>query len=157
VFGKRYFLKKYSFRLQTVLGMREKFLEEKQLEMAKIADMLNKQITKLENLLSKKENTRISLENIYEKDEALDIFGITNYKNFLAKIINDVKIQEGVIENIKSVLKVKQMEVNEAYKEVKVLEKLKEKQEKKFYQHFEYVQAQEIDDISSTRYKRVSV
>lgn len=150
-------MKKYSFRLQTVLGMREKFLEEKQLEMAKIADMLNKQITKLENLLSKKENTRISLENIYEKDEALDIFGITNYKNFLAKIINDVKIQEGVIENIKSVLKVKQMEVNEAYKEVKVLEKLKEKQEKKFYQHFEYVQAQEIDDISSTRYKRVSV
>ena len=150
-------MKKFSFRLQTVLGMREKFLEEKQLEMAKIADMLNKQITKLENLLSKKENTRISLENIYEKDEALDIFGITNYKNFLAKIINDVKIQEGVIENIKSVLKVKQMEVNEAYKEVKVLEKLKEKQEKKFYQHFEYVQAQEIDDISSTRYKRVSV
>jgi len=149
-------LKKYSFRLQTVLGMREKFLEEKQLEMAKIADMLNKQITKLEGLSSKKDNTRRDLERIYENGEALDIFGITNYKNFLGKITNDIKIQEKLISDIRSILKVKQSEVNEAYKEVKVLEKLKEKQETKFYRHIEYVQAQEIDDISSTRYNRVS-
>ena len=147
-------MKKYAFKLQTVLGMREKVLEEKQLEMAKIVDFLNQQITKLENLKSKKETTRVSLENIYEQDEALDIFGITNYKNFLGKITNDIKNQEATIENIKNVLQMKQKEVNEAYKEVKVLEKLREKQEKQFYQHIEYVQAQEIDDIASTRYKR---
>lgn len=147
-------MKKYSFKLQTVLGMREKVLEEKQLEMAKIVDMLNQQITKLKNLNSQKDNARVSLEQIYEKDEALDIFAVTNYKNFLGKITNDVKVQEGVIENIKNFLKVKQEEVNEAYKEVKVLEKLKEKQEKKFYQHIDYVQALEIDDIASTRYRR---
>jgi len=134
--------------------MKEKTLEEKQLEMAKIVEILNKQIQKLENLNSQKENTKISLENIYENGEALDIFEITNYKNFLGKITNDIKVQEGVIENTKNFLKIKQMEVNEAYKEVKVLEKLKEKQEQKFYKHYEYVQAQEIDDISSTRYKR---
>ena len=134
--------------------MREKFLEEKQLEMAKIVDMLNNQIKKLENFQFSKENTKTSLERIYEKDESLDIFEVTNYKNFLGKITNDIKRQEGLIEHIRNVLKLKQREVNEAYKEVKVLEKLKEKQEKKFYQHIEYVQAQEIDDISSTRYKR---
>lgn len=147
-------MKKYAFKLQTVLGMREKVLEEKQLEMAKIVDFLNQQITKLDDLKSKKETTRISLENIYENGDALDIFGITNYKNFLGKITNDIKIQDAAIENIKNVLKMKQAEVNEAYKEVKVLEKLREKQEKKFYQHIEYVQAQEIDDIASTRYNR---
>ena len=147
-------MKKYAFKLQTVLGMREKVLEEKQLEMAKIVDFLNQQITKSENLKSKKETTKASLEAIYENGEALDIFGITNYKNFLGKITNDIRNQEGVIENVKSVLKMKQTEVNNAYKEVKVLEKLKETQEKKFYQHIEYVQAQEIDDISATRYKR---
>ena len=147
-------MKKYAFKLQTVLGMREKVLEEKQLEMAKIVDFLNQQITKSENLKSKKETTKASLEAIYENGEALDIFGITNYKNFLGKITNDIRNQEGVIENVKSVLRVKQTEVNNAYKEVKVLEKLKETQEKKFYQHIEYVQAQEIDDISATRYKR---
>lgn len=136
--------------------MREKVLEKKQLEMAKIINVLNEQIQKLEDLLSKKENTRNSLESIYEREDNLDILEITNYKNYLSKIINDVKVQEGIIENTKVILQSKRCEVNEALKEVKVLEKLKEKQEKSFYQHYEYVQSKEIDDIASTRYQRVS-
>lgn len=147
-------MKKFSFRLQTVLGMREKALEEKQLEMARVVQSLNLQIQRLEDLLTQKQNTRENLEKFYENDEELDILGITNYKNFFSKLINDVKIQESVIENTKNILKFKQIEVNEALKEVKILEKLKEKQEKKFYQHYEYVQSKEIDDIASTRYQR---
>lgn len=148
-------MKKYSFRLQTVLNMREKVLEEKQLEMAKILHVLNDQINALENLLSKKEATKTSLERIYEGEANLDILEITNYKNYLSKIINDAKFQERIIENTKMILHSKRCEVNEALKEVKVLEKLKEKQEAKFYQHYEYVQAKEIDDIASTRYHRI--
>lgn len=148
-------MKKFSFRLQTVLGMREKALEQKQLEMARVVSVLNQQIEKLENLLSQKELTRINLEKIYEQDEELDILGVTGYKTFLSKLINDVKVQEGIIENTRNVLKFKQKEVTDALKEVKILEKLKENQEKKFYQHYEYVQSKEIDDIASTRYQRV--
>lgn len=136
--------------------MREKALEEKQLEMAKVITILNEQMDTLDQLLSKKEKTRNSLESIYEKDEDLDILGITNYKNFLSKIINDVKVQEGVIENTKMILQLKRNEVSKALKEVKVLDALKEKQEKKFYQNYEYLQSKEIDDISSTRYHRVA-
>jgi len=147
-------LKKYSFRLQTVLNMREKALETKRLEMAKVISILNVQVEKLENLTNKKEVTKDALNEIYAREEEIDIFGITNYKNFLSKITNDVRVQEGVIENTRTILKIKQKEVNNALKEVKVLEKLKEQQEKKFYQHYEYVQAKEIDDISSTRYNR---
>lgn len=149
-------MKKYSFRLQTVLDMREKFLQEKQLEMARIVSALNAQIEKLDSLLAKKVNTRNSLESIYESSQELDILEVTNYKNYLSKVINDVKIQEGIISNTKIMLQAKRNEVSEALKEVKVLEKLKEKQEKKFYQHYEYVQAKEIDDIASTRYQRVA-
>lgn len=136
--------------------MREKVLEQKQLEMARVVNALNLQIQRLEDLVSRQQTTRINLEKIYESDEELDILGVTNYKNFLSKLINDAKIQEGVVENTRNILKFKQMEVNDAHKEVKVLEKLKEKQENKFYQHYEYVQAKEIDDISSTRYHRVA-
>lgn len=135
--------------------MREKVLEQKQLEMARVVNALNLQIQKRDSLISRQETTRVSLEKIYEDDSELDILGVTNYKNFLSKLINEAKIQEGVIENTKNILKFKQMEVNDAHKEVKVLEKLKEKQETKFYQHYEYVQAKEIDDIASTRYHRV--
>ena len=149
-------MKKYSFKLQTVLDMREKVLETKQLEMAKIAGILNSQIQQLEGLFSRIENTKNSLETIYESDEELDIFEITSYKNFLGKVTNDVKIQERTIENTRIILKSKQVEVNAAFKEVKILEKLKEKQEKSFYQNYEYIQSKEIDDIASTRYHRVS-
>lgn len=150
-------LKKYSFRLQTVLEMREKKLEDKRREMAKVIAQLNEQNQKLETLVNKRENTKSSLENIYEGRKELDILEITNYKDYLSKIITDGKTQEKVIENTKNMLKFKQLEVTNALKEVKIMEKLKETQQKNFYQHYEYVQAKEIDDIASTRYKRTMV
>lgn len=150
------FLKKYKFRLQTVLGMRQKILEEKQLEMAKTVSILNMQLQVLETLLDKKELTGKNLEKIYENNSELDISEITNHKNFFSKIINNIKIQEEVIKNTEIVLKAKQREVTEALKEVKILEKLKEKQEIKFYQNYEYLQSKEIDDIASTRYQRMT-
>jgi len=149
-------LKKYKFRLQTVLGMRQKVLEEKQLEMAKVVSLLNMQLQVLEDLLNKKELTKKNLEKIYENNAELDILEITNHKNFFSKMINNIKIQEEVIKNIQIVLNAKQQEVTEALKEVKILEKLKEKQEKKFYQHYEYLQGKEIDDIASTRYQKMT-
>lgn len=149
-------MKKYSFRLQTVLEMREKKLEEKRLEMAKIISLLNEQNQVLEDLISRQNVTRTSLENIYENGKELDILEITNYKDYLGKIIVDAKNQEMIIEKIKYTLKLKQFEVTEALKEVKVFEKLKETQEKKFYQHYEYIQAKEIDDIASTRYRKIA-
>ena len=47
----------------------------------------------------------------------------------------------------------KQEAVNEALKDVKVLEKLKEKQSQKFYKDIEMKEANEIDDISTARYR----
>ena len=61
--------------------------------------------------------------------------------------------QEHNIENTKKALRVKQEAVNEALKDVKVLEKLKEKQSQKFYKDIEMKEANEIDDISTARYR----
>lgn len=149
-------MKKYSFRLQTVLEIREKKLEDKRREMAQVIAKLNEQIIILEELLAKQDNAKASLESIYSGENELDILEITNYKNYLGKIVNDSKNQEVAIENTKHLLKFKQLEVTEALREVKILEKLKEKQEKKFYQHYEYVQSKETDDIASTRYRVAS-
>ena len=51
-------------------------------------------------------------------------------------------------------LEIKRAEVNEVLKEKKVLEKLKENQQKKYYQEFEEYQRRELDDIASSRYRR---
>lgn len=137
--------------------MREKKLEDKRREMAIVISKLNEQNEHLEKLVSMQENARSSLENIYAGGKELDVMEITNYKDYLGKVIVDAKNQEQVIQKTKNLLRFKQLEVTEALKEVKILEKLKETQEKKFYQNIQYLEAKEIDDIASTRYKKMAV
>lgn len=149
-------MKKYTFRLQTVLEMREKKLEDKRREMALVIAKLNEQNEQLAQLIQRQENAKTTLESIYSSGKELDILEVTNYKNYLGKMITDSKNQQIVIGRTKNLLRFKQMEVTEALKEVKILEKLKETQEKKFYEHYNYVQAKEIDDIASTRYKKTA-
>src|SRR5574344_109903 len=122
--------------------------------MASVVKTLNEQIDEKNMLVSRNEEITNCLEKIYTGGQELNIMEITNYKSFMGKVLNAIKIQEGVIENTRNILKVKQIEVSEALKELKVLEKLKEKQEKKFYEHYNYLEMKELDDIASTRYKR---
>ena len=71
----------------------------------------------------------------------------------MVNLQTQIKQQEANIENTKKALRVKQDAVNEALKDVKVLEKLKEKQSQKFYRDIEMKEANEIDDISTARYR----
>ena len=122
-------MKKFRFRLQVVLDMREKELEERQMEMARIVTALNTQ------------------------QEKLDIFQLEEHRTFGIKLIGDAKNQERIIANTKTILERKQLEVKEAYQKVETLKKLKEKQEKEFYKEFLHAEMKEIDDITSARFK----
>ena len=132
--------------------MKEQALKAKQREMAEIVKKLNDEIEVLDELQSKQNNSKGHLEAIYKSNEALDITGIASYKNFIAKVINDIKNQEIQIRTTKQFLYAKQIEVAEAHKNLKIFEKLKEKQEQKFYANIQYLEAKELDDIASTRY-----
>ncbi len=145
-------MKKFAFRLQVVLNMREKTLEDKRLEMAQVVKRLNVQIERLEDLKAKQERLTTELNGIYDNSE-IDIGGIYTYKSFIAKLFDDIRNQEKIISEWRKLLRIKQNEVNEALKQVKILEKLKEKEEKKFNDFINYQEAKEIDDIVTTRYK----
>lgn len=145
-------MKKFSFRLQAVLDMRQKELEKKQQEMASIVKKLNAQMEELEFMKSKEVQTLNSLDSICNSS-TLDLTTISSSNGYLIKLSNEVKKQLMIIENTKVILKAKQLEIAEAYKKVKVLEKLKEKQEEAYYKEYEVKLAKEIDDIATTRYK----
>ena len=145
-------MKKFNFRLQAVLDIRQKELEKKQQEMASIVKILNKQIEELEWLHSRENQVLTSLDEIYNSS-SLDVTSISASNLYLAKLGNDVKNQIKIVDNTRHILQLKQLEINEAYKQVKVLEKLKEKQEKEYYKVFEEKAAKEIDDIATSRYK----
>ncbi len=145
-------MKKYSFRLQPVLDIREKTLEDKRLEMAQVIQLLNEQQEGLERLLAKQESYKEELESLSLEDN-LNVFALANFENYMVTLQEQITQQKFTIENTQKALRVKQEAVNEALKDVKVLEKLKEKQSQKFYRDIEMKEANEIDDISTTRYK----
>lgn len=145
-------MKKYSFRLQPVLDIREKTLEDKRLEMAQVIQLLNEQQDGLGKLLAKQDAYKEELESLSLEDD-LNVFSLANFKNYMVNLQTQIKQQEANIKNTKKALRVKQDAVNEALKDVKVLEKLKEKQSQKFYRDIEMKEANEIDDISTARYR----
>lgn len=145
-------LKKFKFRLQVVLDMREKELEQRQMEMSRILTALNEQQGKLQAILNRQEeNTRLQEE--LSISENLEIFRLEEYRTFGIKLTQDARNQERIISNTKAILARKQQEVKEAHQKVEVLKKLKEKQEKQYYQEFLHLEMKEIDDITSARFK----
>ncbi len=146
-------MKKFKFRLQVVLDMRENELEQRRIEAAKILSALKQQEEKLNNIIQSQHQNTAQMENLYTLD-SLNIQQIENHRDFGLKLIVDEKNQERVIANTKAILERKQVEVREAHKKVEVLKKLKEKQEQEYYKEFLLAETKELDDITSARFNR---
>ena len=148
-------MKKFQFRLQVVLDIKEKLLEQKLLELSKVQRSLQEAIQKQRTLEGYQMEINEALMNVFQSGNDLDLIEVQRYKDFINKLIVNISNQKVVIQNINKVLELKRKEVNEVLKEKKVLEKLKENQQKKYYQAYDYYQSRELDDIASARYARV--
>lgn len=147
-------MKKFQFRLQVVLDIKEKLLEQKLLELSKVQRGLQDAIHKQQTLEGYQMEINQALMNVFQSGNDLDLVEVQRYKDFINKLIVDISNQKVVVQNINRLLDVKRKEVNEILKEKKVLEKLKENQQKKFYQEYEQYERRELDDIASARYMR---
>ena len=134
--------------------MRERELEARQMEMAKIVTALNQQQEKLQSILTAQDTNTRDLEALSSASE-LDIGQMEARRVFGIKLANDAKNQERIINNTKTILERKKQEVKEAHQKVEILKKLKEKQEKEFYKEFLHLEMKEIDDITSARFKAI--
>lgn len=148
-------MRRFNFRLQSFLNLKEKRLEDERLRLAGIISTLESQKDVLLEMNDKKEYLQTQLETI-TNSSVLEIQTIVGYKNYLIQIDQDIKMQFEIIKKTQFELDEQQQRVNEAYKEVKVLEKLKEKQYKNFLFEFEQTQIKELDDITISRQKRAS-
>lgn len=147
-------MKKFQFRLQVVLDIKEKLLEQKLLELSKVQRGLQEAIDKQKTLESYQLEINQALLRVFQSGNDLDLVEVQRYKDFINKLIVDISNQKVVVQNITKLLEMKRKEVNEVLKEKKVLEKLKENQQKKYYKEFEDYQKAELDDIASSRYAR---
>lgn len=136
-----------------MLNLKEKALEDKRLEMAKVIKILNDYQSDLEALQNKYSSYKKDIEDISNSEGLINIPELANRNSYMFLLEQQMKEKQVSIENTKKVLKVKQQEVNEAYKDVKVLDKLKETQSKKFYEAAYKKELEETDDIVTARYK----
>ena len=147
-------MRRFKFRLQSVLNIKEKKLEDERLKLASIISTLEAQKDVFLELNEKKENLEKELNSTLE-NSILDIQNVVAYKNYINRLEDDIKIQFEIIKKTQIELEEQQMQVNQAYKEVKVLEKLKEKQYNNFLFEYEQNQIKELDDITNSRRKKV--
>ena len=131
--------------------MREKELEQRQMEAAKILTVLKKQEEDLQEVIQSQIRNSNQLEALFGQP-TLDIQHVEAHRDYGLKLITDEKNRQRIVDNTKNLLKIKQKEVSEAHKKVEVLKKLKEKQEKEYYKQFLDAEIKEIDDITSARF-----
>ena len=149
--GEEVILKKFKFRLQVVLDMRQSELEQRQMEAAKIIAVLKKQEAELQEIIDSQANNSRQMEELYESN-TLDIQQIEAHKAYGLKLIVDAQNKNRIISNTKMILEKKQAEVREAHKKVEILKKLKEKQEQEYYKNILDSEIKEIDDLTSARF-----
>lgn len=144
-------MKKFKFRLQVVLDLRENELEQRQMEAAKILAALRKQEGELQDIINSQNLNHEQMLALYDS-ESLDIQQIEAHRDYSLKLVVDENNKKRIIANTKILLEKKQNEVKEAYKKVEILKKLKEKQEKEYYKEFLDSEIKEIDDITIARF-----
>ena len=131
--------------------MRQNELEQRQMEMAKILSVLQKQENELKEIQISQLRNNEQMENLYNS-ETLDIQQVEIYRDYGLKLVVDEKNKQRIIANTKALMQRKQLEVREAHKKVEVLKKLKEKQEQEYYKEFLDAEIKEVDDITSARF-----
>jgi len=148
-------VKKFQFKLQSVLDARIKALENCQLAMAKVQDKLNKQIKHLEYLYQTLKDTKKELESILDAGANINLIEINSYQGFIVKLKDKIKNQHKLITDTEIELEEKKQAVLEALKAKTMLEKLKEKNLKSFLTNVERLNFIEIDEIATNRHKRM--
>lgn len=145
-------MKKFKFRLQTVLELKSKILDEKLIELSKILSQIKTEEDVLNDLNEKQNSLNAEVLSLVSNSSNINVEQVVNLKNYLPKLEDKIKSQRQLINDMKNVLELKQDEVNAAYRDKEILERLKDKQKNAYYKEFETTQNNELDDITICRY-----
>jgi flagellar FliJ protein len=139
----------FKFRLQSVLEYKETVERSKQEECGKIKKELDEEEAKLKALINHKEKLNSERNNILEKTT---INNLQAYNNFMSTVANKLKNQEKNVDNKKEELNKARAKLIEAVREVKAIEKLKDKK----YQEYNYTvkkdEEKQIDQLINFNY-----
>lgn len=141
---------KFIYKLQNVLDIKLKMENQAKTEFSMAAARLNEEEEKLQMLMKQK----AEYEEEYRKKSTgkLDIAELKFAKDNVEYIKDRIRVQEGVINMAKKELEIARFRLNEAIKDRKIHEKLKEKAFEEFMQEENEAEKKEIDELVSFRY-----
>lgn len=146
-------MKKFRFRLQTLLDQRKSIEEVLQAELGKL---LHEELTELERL----EQLKFRLGQAWQHFDALSADTHTTAEAFdicdrwSKALRDDIKVQALTIEAVRRRIDEKRTEVAEAMKQRKVIETLRDRQEQEYIVQQARVEQNALDDIATLAYAR---
>lgn len=141
---------KFIYKLQNVLDVKLKMENQAKTDFSMAAARLNEEEEKLQRLFEKKAD----YEEEYRKKSTgrLDIVELKFAKENVEYIKGRIEVQNGVINMAKKELEIARFRLNEAIKDRKIHEKLKENAFEEFLQEENAAEKKEIDQLVSFRY-----
>lgn len=138
--------KKFNFKLDTVLRLRSDKTEEAKTELQLIIRKRIEKETLIESEYSKlaKHNKTRS-----EHKKLEEIQAFYYHKEFINQEIKKLKME---LDNLLDIESLKRIKYNEALKEEKVLQKLKDKKKSEFMAEIEHKEQLELDEIAIRQY-----
>lgn len=126
------------------------------MELARIVDTLNKEVEIEKQLIIEQNTLQSKIIEMSSIESPQSLFEVQNSRGYWGSLGTKIIAQREKIKNIEFFVQAKQSEVNEALKEKRVLENLKEKEQEKFYKEFLAYEGRELDEMATVRYLRVN-
>ena len=142
----------YRFNLQVLLDYRKRIEEGLQIELSQIQRKLKKE---KQSLTAYQREKRYYEEELVRREEKeIDVSEALLYRDYLRGMRIRIKEQRDVVAKAKGDLDIKQNELLNATKKKKVLEKVKEKEWKRFKENLERKERILIDEVGMRKYQR---
>ena len=144
---------KFIFSMQNILSMKEKIEEQEKAEYSQVMMRFNEEQDKLNELIERQSMAEVELKNTI--NEVLDIREIREKEDFIEIIKMYVKEQQLIVIACEEEVRQARERLNEAMKERKIYEKLREKAFEEFIQEENKREQKEIDELVSYRYGNI--
>lgn len=141
---------KFIYRMENILQIKYKLEEQAKQNYMEVQARLNEATDKLQQLQNRKQGYEEQYRQLVF--EHLNILEIETCKNAILYMDDEIKNQQNVIHSIEKELEHALERMNEAMKDRKIHEKLKENQFEIFKQELNLEEMKEIDQLVSYQY-----
>jgi flagellar FliJ protein len=147
---------KYQFQLESVLSYRESLVDAREVDLA-TAVKAQSQAEDVLGLLQREQ--AMAMVDVREQRLAahLDVLTLCVAESYLARLESQIAHQAAVVQELAQQTETCRTALNEALKEKKKVERLKEKEAQAYAQEEARVEQVQADDLNTVRYNRRKV